>query len=118
MHELGIVTHLASTLDELAVEEKITNYGSVTLEVGEVSGIMTDYFIDCWDYFKVRHEKLKNCKMILETEKAYTICTSCNKEYETVKYGKICPYCNSPETYLLRGNGCVIKSVEAETEED
>jgi hydrogenase nickel incorporation protein HypA/HybF len=117
MHELGIVTHLAKTLDEIAEEEKISSYGSVTLEVGEVPCIMTDYFVDCWDYFKRRHEKLQECKLIIEEEKAVTICTACNQEYETVKYGKICPYCNSPETYLLRGNGCVIKQVEAETEE-
>ena len=36
MHEMGIVTHLAKTLDELAKEQHITKIGSVTLEVGEV----------------------------------------------------------------------------------
>ncbi len=117
MHELGIVTHLAKTLEELAVEEKITKYGSVTLEVGEVSGVMTDYFVDCWDYFKVRHEILKECKMNIEVGEAVTLCTSCEKEYPTVKYGKTCPYCGSGETYLVRGNETVIKSVEAETDE-
>ncbi len=117
MHELGIVTHVADTLEDLAKEEGIVEFGSVTLQVGEVSGIMTDYFIDCWDYFKGRHEVLKDCKMIIENTEAVTLCTSCNKEYETVKYGKICPYCNSEETYLLRGNECVIASVEARTEE-
>ena len=47
MHEMGIVTHLAKSLSEMAEENKVTKYGSVTLEVGEVSGIMTDYFVDC-----------------------------------------------------------------------
>ena len=51
MHEMGIVTHLAKSLTEMAEENKVTKYGSVTLEVGEVSGIMTDYFVDCWNYF-------------------------------------------------------------------
>ena len=45
MHEMGIVTHLAKTLDETARENGIRRIGSVTLQVGEVSGIMTDYFI-------------------------------------------------------------------------
>ena len=36
MHEMGIVMHLAKTLDELAEEQHITKIGSVTLHVGEV----------------------------------------------------------------------------------
>ena len=46
MHEMGIVTHLAKTLDEIAPEQHITKYGSVTLQVGEVSGIVTDLFVE------------------------------------------------------------------------
>ena len=58
MHEMGIVLHLAKTLDETAAEEHLARIGSVTLQVGEVSGILTDYFQECWDYFKVRHPVL------------------------------------------------------------
>lgn len=115
MHEMGIVFHLADTLDEAAEKNHITKYGSVTLAVGEVSGIMTDYFTDCWDYFKGRHPLLKDSTLKLETIKAITFCSNCEKNYETVKYGKICPYCGSGETWLITGNECVIKEVEAET---
>ncbi len=118
MHEMGIVLHLAKTLDEAAEENHITKYGSVTLEVGEVSGIMTDYFTDCWDYFKSRHPLLKDSVLKLETIKAYTHCESCGAAYETVKYGKECPHCHSTETWLITGNQCLIKEVEAETDED
>ena len=37
--------------------------------------------------------------------------------YETVKYGRTCPHCGSGETYLLTGNECIIKEIEAETED-
>ena len=114
---MGIVMHLAKTLDEVAEEQKITKIGAVTLQVGEVSGIMTDLFTDAWDYFKVRHPVLAESELILETIPAVTICEGCGKTYETVKYGRICPHCGSPETYLLRGNECIIKEVVAETEE-
>ena len=115
---MGIVMHLAKTLDELAEEQKITKIGSVTLQVGEVSGIMTDLFTDAWDYFKVRHPVLSESELRLETIPAVTYCESCQKTYETVKYGRTCPYCQSPETYLLRGNECIIKEIEAESEEE
>ena len=72
MHEMGIVLNLAKKLEETARENDLVRIGSVTLSVGEVSGIMTDYFTDCWDYFKVRHEILKESELILETIPAVT----------------------------------------------
>ncbi|MCI5759664.1 MAG: hydrogenase maturation nickel metallochaperone HypA [Eubacterium sp.] len=114
MHEMGIVTHLAKTLDDLAKEQNITKIGSVTLQVGEVSGIMTDYFTDCWDYFKVRHPVLKSAELKLETIPAVTWCNHCRRTYPTVEYGRECPYCQSGETWLLKGNECIIKEIEAE----
>lgn len=115
MHEMGIVLHLAKTLDEAAEENHISRYDSVTLSVGEVSGIMTDYFTECWDYFKSRYPLLKDSVLKLETIPAVTFCSNCEKNYPTVKYGKTCPYCGSGETWLITGNECVIKEVEAET---
>ena len=59
MHELGIVLHVMKTLEELAPEHKITTIGSVTLEIGEVSGIMYEQFTDCWNYFRKKHPLLE-----------------------------------------------------------
>lgn len=114
MHEMGIVLHLAKTLDETAEEHQLTAIGKVVLQVGEVSGIMTDLFTDAWNYFKVRNPVLVNSELVLETIPAVTWCDNCKQTYETVKYGKECPYCHSGETWLLRGNECIIKEIEAE----
>ena len=118
MHELSIVTHVAKTLDELAQESNLAKIGSVTLEVGEVSGIITDCFIDCWNYFKVKDPLIKDAQLKLEQIKAITFCEDCSNEYETVRYGRICPYCQSEHTYLLQGNECIIKEIEAEEKTD
>ena len=77
MHELSIVTHVAKTLDELAEENQLTKIGSVTLQVGEVSGIITDYFVECWNYFKRKHPLLKESELKLETIHAVTFCEDC-----------------------------------------
>ncbi len=114
MHEMGIVLHLAKTLDQTAEENDLKKIWRVTLQVGEVSGIMTDLFEDAWNYFRVRHPVLTDAKLELETLPAVTWCDSCKQEYETVKYGRTCPYCGSGETWLLRGNECIIKEIEAE----
>ena len=114
MHELGIVMHVAKTLNELAEEQDLKKIGSVTLQIGEVSGIINDYFTDCWDYFKVKSPVLKDSVMKIETIEAVTFCEDCKQTYETVKYAKICPYCKSEHTYLVQGNECMIKEIEAE----
>lgn len=111
---MGIVLHLAKTLDETAEQEKLTKIGRVVLQVGEVSGIMTDLFTDAWNYFKGRHPVLSESELVLETIPAVTWCDNCKRTYETVKYGKECPHCGSVETWLLKGNECIIKEIEAE----
>ena len=114
MHEMGIILHLAKSLEETAEQEKIKKITRVTLEVGEVSGIMTDYFTDCWDYFKKRHPVLDTAELELLTIPAVTFCGSCEKTYPTVQYGRTCPNCGSGETWLIQGNECIIKEIEVE----
>ncbi|MBO4537577.1 MAG: hydrogenase maturation nickel metallochaperone HypA [Erysipelotrichaceae bacterium] len=117
MHEMSIVFHLAESLQEIARERNLDSISSVTLQVGEVSGIITDYFVDCWNYFRVRNPLLHNCELVLETIRAYTYCDSCHKSYETVKYGRQCPWCGSYETWLIDGNQCIIKQIEVDDDE-
>ena len=114
MHEMGIVLHLAKTLEETAKEERLTHIARVTLEVGEVSGIMTDLFTDCFDYFKAKHPVLSDATLVIETIPAASHCGACGRDYPTIPYGRTCPDCGSGETWLVRGNECVIKEIEAE----
>ena len=118
MHEMGIVLHLAKTLEKEANEKDIVKIKKVVLQVGEVSGIMTDLFSDCWDYFKVKHPILCDSNLIIESIPAITHCNSCSKDYETIEYGRQCPYCGSYETWLIKGNECIIKEIEVITREE
>ncbi len=113
MHELGILVHMAKTLKSLAEENQLTEIGGITLEVGEVSGIVPEYMTDCWAYYRKKEDIMKNSELKIEIIPAVTICENCGKTYQTVKYGKQCPHCESYDTYLLEGNGCNIKEIEA-----
>jgi len=114
MHEMGIILHLAKTLEETAEQEKIKKITRVALEVGEVSGIMTDYFEECWNYFRRKHPVLETAELELITLPAVTWCDSCKQTYPTVEFGRTCPHCGSGETWLLKGNECIIKEIEVE----
>lgn len=112
MHELGIIVYISKSLVEIAKENNLTEIGSVTLEIGEVSGVVSDYLIDCWDYFRKKEPVLEHCEMKIETLPAVTFCEDCEQTYGTVEHGKTCPYCGSGNTYLVAGNECNIKEVE------
>ena len=113
MHELGTIHYVIDTVEKLAVENKLTKIGSVTLEVGEVSGIIPRFLTDYWEYAKKKTTYLQEAELKIETIQAVTYCQACGKTYPTVQYAKICPYCQSDNTFLVTGNEYVIKEIEA-----
>ncbi len=113
MHELGIIVHINKTLHELAEENGLTEIGSVTLEVGEVSTIVPEYLTDCWAYYRKKFPLIENAELRMEMLPAVTFCEDCKETYPTVRYGRECPYCRGGNTYLVAGQECNIKEIEA-----
>lgn len=113
MHELGTIHYVIETVEKLAVENQLTKIGSVTLEVGEVSGIIPRFLSDYWEYAKKKTTYLQDAELKIETIHAVTYCQDCGKTYPTLEFAKICPYCKSENTFLVTGNEYIIKEVEA-----
>jgi len=112
MHELGIVVHVVKQVEELATKNKVSEVKEVTLEIGEVSGVVKEYFVDAFNWYIKRTEHMKNCKLNYITIKGITYCEDCKKTYSTVEYGKECPYCHSSRTYLITGKDVFIKDIK------
>ena len=113
MHELGIVFHVIKRLEKLAQENDLKEVGSITLEVGEVSGIVPSYLTDFWEYARKKTELFQETELKIEMIHAVTYCQDCKQTYPTMQYGKECPYCHSPNTFLVTGNEYNIKEIEA-----
>jgi len=113
MHELGIVFHIIKTVERIGDENKLTMVSEVTLELGEVSGVIPNELNDCWTWAVKKTELMKDAKLILETIPALTFCESCKETYQTVQYGRICPFCGSELTYLIQGNEINLKEIKA-----
>ena len=47
MHELGIIVNINKTLAEVAADNGVSRISRVTLELGEVSGIVPELLEDC-----------------------------------------------------------------------
>ena len=114
MHELGIVFALIDTLEDTAAEHNLTSIQKVTVDLGEVSGVVTAFFTDAWEWASDKHDLLRGAELEICTIPAVTVCNECGRTYPTVEYGRTCPYCKSPHTELLHGNELEIRSIEAE----
>jgi len=114
MHELGIVFYIIDDVEEVVKDNNVTHVGSVTLQLGEVSGVVHSYLQDVWKWACQKHECLVDAELKIEEIPAVTYCQDCQRTYPTVEYGKTCPHCGSGATYLLRGNEIMIKEIEAE----
>ena len=113
MHELGTIYYVIDTVEQLMVENQLTKVGSITLQVGEVSGIIPEYLQEFWEYARKKTEHFQETELIIEKLEAVTYCQDCGKTYSTMQYKKICPYCGSGNTFLVTGNEYIIKEIEA-----
>ena len=111
MHELGVTFYIVKDVKKVAEENNISKIDTVTVEIGEVSTVIPDQLIDCWNWAKKREPVTENAELIVETLEAITFCEDCKQEYRTIDHGKTCPYCGSENTYLLRGNEFTIKEI-------
>lgn len=113
MHELGIVFHIIRTVEDVAQQNKVARIRRVTLQLGEVSGVVESYLQDCWKWAAAKSEILPDAVLTVEIIPAVTLCEGCGRQYPTVQYGRTCPHCQSPHTHLVQGNEMLIKEVEA-----
>lgn len=113
MHELGIVFHIISSVEQVAAENDLEKVSAVVLELGEVSGVVPDYLTDCWRWAAAKSELVSGSELKIETLPAVTHCGCCGRDYPTVAHGRTCPHCQSGDTWLLTGNEVNIKEIEA-----
>ncbi len=113
MHELGIVFHMADLLEDIAREQQLTRISKVVVDLGEVSGVVTEFFDDAWQWAANRSDLLRGAELEVHQVEAVTVCNACGKTYPAVAHGRICPHCASADTELLRGRELEIREVEA-----
>ena len=116
MHELGIVYHIIRDVENVARANGVSRISSVTLLLGEVSGVVPDLLLDAWRWAADKKPIAQGAELIVEPVEAVTHCEACGRDYATVEHGKTCPHCGSGETYLLQGQEVMIKQIETPDE--
>lgn len=112
MHELGIVLEIFELVEEIMEEQDLKKVSSVTIEVGELSGILPDFFKECWSAARLGSDVFNDTELIIEFKPAVARC-SCGKEYELNKNSRICPNCKKTDYEIIDGREFMIKQIEA-----
>lgn len=102
MHELGFATELVSTLEDLMDQENLTKISSVTLKVGEATGVVPRFLLECWPA-AIEDSRLPDCELKIDYVHAVARCRDCGQEYPASSSHGKCPKCGCEDYELLNG---------------
>ncbi len=111
MHELGIVYHIIRDVEDVARANGVARVSGVTLQLGEVSGVVPELLSDAWRWAADRTDVCTGAELAIETLPARTRCSACGEVYATVEHGRVCPACQSEDTVLMCGQEIAIKEI-------
>jgi hydrogenase nickel incorporation protein HypA/HybF len=107
VHELGITQNIVAIVGEAAKGRRVTR---VTLEVGKLSGVMSDAIAFCFEIVAQGTAVEGASLEILEID-GRARCEACGLEFEAETLFTPCP-CGSRRSKRIRGDELIVKSVE------
>lgn len=94
MHELGYAVEIVKTLEDYKIQEKLNIIKSVTLDVGEATGIVPSYLLECWDAATLE-SSFRGCSLHINVIRGKAICRKCDCEFYVTDTHGVCPKCGS-----------------------
>lgn len=111
MHELGVVLEIFDLIEEIMAEQDLKKVSTVTVELGELSGVLPDYFRECWNAARLGG-LFEETELKLNIIPARAKC-ACGEEYEMTKNSRICPRCRKTDYEIISGREFNVLSIEA-----
>lgn len=111
MHELGIISSMVKTIEEIIKEQGYTQVHKLVLEVGELSGIVPHYMEVCYPA-AVYKTFMENSVLEMEVIPGIVRCKDCGKEFNATAHDFTCPHCQSQNMEILSGNDVMIKEIQ------
>ncbi len=111
MHELGITRNIVAIVAEHAAGRKVSR---VTLDVGRLSGVMSDAIRFSFDVV-AQGTPLEGARLDIRDIEGRGRCRQCNREFETPTLFSPCP-CGSRDVERLSGEELKVREFEYEHE--
>lgn len=134
MHEWALAESIIVAALDVAEKDKLKKINEITIQIGELQQIERDIFeYALKEIIKLQNKKLKNTKILIETEESTLKCKNCEhtwnfsdmkkklteEESEAIHFipevafvHTRCPKCGSPDFEITTGRGVSIKSIK------
>ena len=112
MHELGLISAVVKTVENIMAQENLTTVEKIVLQVGELSGVIPRYVEECFPA-AVYKTTLENTKLEMEVVPGIVRCKKCGEEFSGYLHDLKCPKCGSESLEALSGREFIIKEILA-----
>jgi len=111
VHELGITQNIVEIAEQTARDQGARKVLSVTIEVGELSGVIPDAVEFCFEAC-VQGTLLEGSRLIIDKIPGLGRCDDCRAEFRLDNMTFNCPACGSYALQRLQGEELSIREVE------
>lgn len=111
MHELGVLNSMVHTIEKMIQKEQFTKVLSVTIEVGELSGVVPHYITKCWPA-AIYKTFMEDTSLDMITIDGIVKCKSCGRVFHAISNDLTCPDCSSQNLEILQGDDIIIQKIE------
>lgn len=110
MHELGVIIEVAKAVEQIALENQITEVDTIVLQIGEISSMIPRYIQECYPA-AVDGTMLEKTKLEIEIILATAQCNACDTHFNVVENEGYCPTCQVKDWNLISGKEFMIKEI-------
>lgn len=111
MHEISVLYEMVEMAEEIAVKNNVKRIESISVEVGELSGILPVFLEKYYPVVIENREILKGSTMLIQNVPGQALCRECQSLYNVMKNEGKCPRCQSRNKTILGGREFVLKNI-------
>lgn len=117
MHELSVTQGILQIVEAEAKKNNVNKVLSVTLKVGQLSGVMPQLIQDYFDLMTMG-TVVEGAKLIIDRVPATIQCLECNEVSPIDRMRLRCPKCNGIEVKIVTGKEFHIECMEVDKDGD
>ncbi len=111
MHEMSIAMSVIEIAEKHAIENNVKKILSVTVDIGDLAGVMADSLLFCYDACATG-ELVTGSRLHINRIEALAHCPTCDSDFVPDNNYLICPACSGP-CGILQGEELQVRNIEA-----
>lgn len=111
MHEMGLMDAVLRMVDRIRREQQLGPVRKITLEVGELSGVVPRFLEECYEAVAAG-TPFEGTELALEIVPGLARCEDCRNEFRPAGDVLRCPACRGEKLTPIAGKDMTIKEIE------